>query len=390
MTTLPEPFASIPRHQLLYPHPSPIHPLPKLTSSLPSKPTTTTTTIWAKREDQSSPLACCGNKFRKLEYLIPDILSHRSPTTSSPVTTLVTEGGIQSNHTAQVAAVAAYLGLESLVLLHRNTAAFSSASDQTNYLKTGNVQICTLLGSTIHYLEPNSQKRTSTNEDTTDHIEPHLSSLREAGKTPYFIPSGASLHPLGGLGYARCAFEIADQETHHLSHTQSKIFDHIFVACGSGSTLAGLIAGFKLLQQESKHPSSSPRKITGILISPTKPLSYHQTRILTLAREAGSKIGLRNPAQDITPEDVVLDAGYAGSAYAVLDGSTRGVVERLARGDGILLDPVYTGKVMEGVMGWVGEEGLREEGDGDGGGGGEKNVLFIHTGGQAAWGAYVQ
>lgn len=391
MATLPGSFASIPYHSLLYTHPSPVHPLTKLTSSLASeKPASgPKISIWAKREDQCSPLACCGNKFRKLEYVIPDILLEKS-SEGQKVTTLVTEGGIQSNHTAQVAAMAAHLGLESVVLLHRNAAAFSSAADPENYVKTGNVQMCKLLGAEVHYLEPGSQRRNKNNEDTDDHIEPYMQRLRNQRKHPYFIPSGASLHPKGGLGYARCAFEIVEQERQLRNQNSTRfpsdgIFNYIFVACGSGSTLAGLIAGFKL-QQQTEHHNSPPRKIVGVLISPTKPLEYHQSRILTLARQAGSQIGLSDPERDITPEDVILDPNFSGTAYGVLDGSTREVIEGLARGDGVVLDPVYTGKVLKGMLGWVGDGGEigKERG------GGNKNVLFIHTGGQTAWGAYVE
>lgn len=316
--------------------------------------------------------------------MIPEILAERSPE-GKRVTTLVTEGGIQSNHTVQVAAIAAHLDLECHVLLHRNADAFSSASDPETYLKTGNVQMCKLLGSEVHHLEPGSQRRSKNNEDLDDHIEPYMQHIRSQGKHPYFIPSGASLHPRGGLGYSRCAFEIAEQERQHLPQQPTgSIFNYIFVACGSGSTLAGLIAGFKLLEQ-TQQPPPPPRKIIGILISPTKPLEYHQDRILNLAHQAGSQIGLSDPERDITPEDVVLDPNFAGSAYGVLDGSTREVIEGLAKKEGVVVDPVYTGKVLGGLMSWVGEGGEIDKQRG-----GDKNVLFMHTGGQTAWGAYVQ
>ena len=422
--SLPEALAKLPRHPLLYSHPSPIHPLPALTSYLnntpaasPSKPTPQIR-LFAKREDQSSPLACAGNKYRKLEYIVPDILSpqplyssypnntpNTSPThpTTAKTTTLVTEGAVQSNHTIQVSSLANHLNLTSLVLLHKGTGGgLTAAHDKTSFLRTGNPQIAHLLGADVRVLEPGS-----TNGGQTDTVEPVLAELRAAGKTPYWIPSGASLHPLGGVGYARCAFEIAAQEKQLGSR-----FDYIFVACGSGSTVGGLIAGFKMLERMESSSSSPhqgdkrnkpPRKIIGIINSPTKSQTWHEERVLRFARQAGSLIGLEDASRAITlEEDVHLDGRFAGAAYGVLDEDTKAAVEVAARKEALILDPVYTGKVLRGVMGWV--EGGDLAGDwerrggetelgvggvaGDGDGEGSLNALFIHTGGQAALAAY--
>ncbi|PKY03885.1 tryptophan synthase beta subunit-like PLP-dependent enzyme [Aspergillus campestris IBT 28561] len=411
--SLPEALAKLPRHPLLYSHPSPIHPLPALTSYLntntntnPPKSTKSTPQIrlFAKREDQSSPLACSGNKYRKLEYIVPDILSPQPlynsypnntpnpnhPTPSQKTTTLVTEGAIQSNHTIQVSSLANHLNLSSVALLHKGTGGGLSAStDKPSFLRTGNPQIAHLLGADIRVLEAGS-----TNGGKIDTVEPVLAELRAAGKTPYWIPSGASLHPLGGVGYARCAFEIAAQEKELGAR-----FDYIFVACGSGSTVGGLIAGFKMLERmESSSSSTStspsqntggktnpPRKVIGIINSPTKPQTWHEERVLRFARQAGSLIGLEDASQAITLEaDVHLDGRFAGAAYGVLDEDTKRTMEIAARREALILDPVYTGKVLRGVMGWVEGGGLV----GDWEGGGPLNALFIHTGGQAALAAY--
>jgi 1-aminocyclopropane-1-carboxylate deaminase len=378
---LPPAFAQIPRYPLLYPHPSPIHPLTLLSTYLN---TTTTKTphisLYAKREDHSSPLACAGNKYRKLEYIIPDILapaSHTHPNGTRP--TIVTEGAIQSNHTVQVASAANRLGLEALIILHKGTGGGLSASpDKASFLRTGNAQIVRLLGAEVKVLETS----TIPAEGETDPIPGILEELRAAGKVPYFIPSGASLHPLGGLGYARCAFEIAMQEQEHSQKLAgSGRFDYIFVACGSGSTVGGLIAGLKLLEKMERKPA---RKVIGILTSPTKTREYHEERVLGFARRAAGLIGL-DPETDFSMEDVRLDDRFVGTAYGVLDAQTSAALELMAKKEAIMLDPVYTAKVIRGLAHWVQQGDLAK---GWSPGPDSINVLFIHTGGQAALGAY--
>lgn len=419
---LPKQFVQIPRVRLLYPDPSPIHPLPALTTSLNSNSNSNTTestprphiSLYTKREDHSSPLACAGNKYRKLEYIIPDILNPTATTTTTSnnsnnipftsaaggptapgkVTTLVTEGAVQSNHTIQVASVARKLGLESVAILHKGSGGgLASAADKDAFLRVGNVQIAKLLGTEVRMLEKKrpSQEQREQQQQFFDPVAEVMEELAARGKVPYWIPSGASLHPLGGLGYARCAFEIAAQEqseSHQLPGTGR--FDYIFVACGSGSTVGGLIAGFKLLEKQQPSNKFPPRKVIGIINSPTKPLSWHQDRVLRFARTAGRMIGL-DPENDITMADVILDNRYAGTAYGVLDAQTKETLEMVARQESVVLDPVYTAKVVRGMVeGWVrqGElgrdwasrvEGLYRH---------QANVLFVHTGGQSALGAY--
>lgn len=394
---LPDPFTHLPRYPLLYPHPSPIHPLPALTAHLSSSspvnpPTQPPFTLYAKREDHSSPLACAGNKYRKLEYIVPDILSPSpspsrdaapAPTPATTTTTLVTEGAVQSNHTIQVTAVAQRLGLKAVVLLGKNVGGgLAAASDKDTFLRLGNVQIARLLGAEIRF--PDDEPAAGTDE--VDPVEKVLNELRRDGSVPYWIPSGASLHPLGGLGYARCAFEISMQEQEQEKDLSgSGRFDYIFVACGSGSTVGGLIAGFKLLEkleeEEGRSPRPSPRKVIGILNSPTKPSEHHKCRVLDFARRAAGWIGL-DPERDITMDDVRLDDRFVGSAYGVLDPETRRALELMAQKEGVLLDPVYTAKVLRGMMHSVqhGELALPPSQ--------HVNALFIHTGGQSALGAY--
>lgn len=387
---LPETFAQIPRYNILYSNPSPIHPLPSIAPPRVS-PRRPLISIYAKREDHSSPLACAGNKYRKLEYIVPDILSQtplyhsheNNPTPPGPLqgaaTTLVTEGAIQSNHTVQVAALARRLGLKALILLHRGTGGgLGAASDKEAFQRSGNVQINHLLGAEVRVCEEGDPLA----EDAT----PLLDELKASGQNPYWIPGGASLHPLGGLGYARAAFEIAAQEG-EMGLGGSGRFDYVFIACGSGSTVGGLVAGFKLLEKirglDVSKTIGESRKVVGILNSPTKPRAYHEKRVLTFARRAGELIGL-DGEWDIGVDDVRLDDRFVGTAYGVLDGKSKEALETMARTEGMVLDPVYTAKVARGMMHWVNEGEVTDSAkplD-------QVNVLFIHTGGQAALGAY--
>ncbi|PYH78521.1 tryptophan synthase beta subunit-like PLP-dependent enzyme [Aspergillus uvarum CBS 121591] len=442
---LPPPFAQIPRHPLLYPHHSPIHPLPALTKHL--LPTHNKITLHAKREDQASPLASAGNKYRKLEYLVPDILSPTpqygglgpspergsappppppsSTTRTKKTTTLVTEGALQSNHTVQVAALANHLRLDAVLLLHKTTGGgWRAAPDPRAFARSGNVQIAGLLGAEIRLLESaNNEDEDASTADDDDPIAAIIHTLRtQHGKIPYWIPSGASLHPLGGLGYARCAFEIAAQEEEQEEESQNAPnpqtssqksqfrYDYIFVACGSGSTLGGLIAGFKLLEKMeiAKHPQTTataaagqqrprprpPRKIIGVLTSPTSPKAYHEARVLRFARQAAGRIGL-DPQRDVTADDVTLEDRFVGAGYGVLDPETKHTINMMARTEAVVLDPVYTAKVARAMMHWVGTGELEEDWRRrmtDTGKTAEEpdsvNVLFIHTGGQSALSAY--
>lgn len=382
MVNLPAPFSNLPLHRLSYAHPSPIHLLPNLTQHVNNahpNQARQSVQLWTKREDQAGPLTCYGNKYRKFEYIIPDILAQKN------VTMILTEGAMQSNHTVQVASMARTLGLKCTVLLHRGIGGLRVAEDKDAFARVGNVQLNRLLGADV---------RITGESDTGDQngpLLPVLDELKAHGEVPYWISSGASLHPLGGLGYARCAFEIVSQEEHLAANQElanSKQFDYIFVACGSGSTLAGLIAGFKL-HEKTKGAGSAlvpRRKIIGIMTSPTKSRAYQEERILRLARTAGELIGL-DPEADITEADVHLDHRVVGDGYGILDADTAETIDLVARTDSLLLDPVYTAKVMRGMLHWgqshkhpQSEEGANQPI--------LTNALFIHTGGQSALSAY--
>jgi 1-aminocyclopropane-1-carboxylate deaminase len=268
----------------------------------------------------------------------------------------------------QVAALARKLGLKALILLHRGTGGgLRAANDKEAFQRSGNVQINHLLGAEVRVCEEGDPLA----RDAT----PLLDELKASGQNPYWIPGGASLHPLGGLGYARAAFEIAVQEE-EIGLGGSGQFDYVFVACGSGSTVGGLVAGFKMVEKMG----GRARRVIGVLNSPTQPREYHEERVLRFARKAGTLIGL--DVGDIGVEDVRLDDRFVGSAYGVLDDQSKETLEIMAQTEGMILDPVYTAKVARGMMHWV------KDGEVSGSGLDEINVLFIHTGGQAALGAY--
>jgi 1-aminocyclopropane-1-carboxylate deaminase len=196
-----------------------------------------------------------------------------------------------------------------------------------------------------------------------------VEALEKRGKKPYAIPSGASTHPFGGLGYARWAFEVLEQETQLGTN-----FDVVVMAVGSCSTLGGMVAGFKLAEKLGK-PNAKKRLLGfSVLSASTKDT---EELVLKIARTAGEKIGLS--PDDITKDDFEVNDQFLGGKYGHLDERTQQGVKELARAEGILLDPVYTGKAFTGL--------LHAARDGEFKG---KNVLFCHTGGQIALSAYPQ
>ncbi|KAK7458817.1 hypothetical protein VKT23_009826 [Stygiomarasmius scandens] len=340
--TLPEPFASIPRSPLLFGS-SPIHKLDRMTADLGGK-----VNIWAKRDDCNSGLAFGGNKTRKLEYLLADALAKDADT-------LVSIGGVQSNHTRQVAAVAAKFGLKAKLVQEHWV-------DWTNpvYDKVGNLQLSRLMGA-----EPRLDPSTFGIEH-----KPTAQSLTAeviaAGGKPYYIPAGASDHPLGGMGFARWAFEVAAQEKE-----MGVFFDTIIVCAVTGSTFAGMIAGFKLLAK--LNPSHPPRRVIGIDAS-AKPAET-KAQVLRIAKNTAGQIGLKE--EDITEDDVILDERYHAGVYGIPDKQTVEAIKYGARMDAFITDPVYEGKSLAGMI------DLIKKGEINGG-----NVLYAHLGGQLALNAY--
>ena len=217
---------SFPRYPLMF-GPSPIHRLDRLSEYLEGA------TVWAKRDDVNSGLAFGGNKIRKLEYLVADALA-------TGCDTLVSIGGVQSNHTRQVAAVAARTGLR-CVLVQESWVDWPDPV----YDKVGNILLSRILGADIRMVKEGFGIGFKAS------WEQALDDVRAAGGKPYPIPAGASDHPLGGLGFARWAQEVADQE-----RALGVFFDTVVVCSVTGSTQAGMIAGFAAQER--------PRRIVGI------------------------------------------------------------------------------------------------------------------------------
>ncbi|KAK2061096.1 1-aminocyclopropane-1-carboxylate deaminase [Colletotrichum caudatum] len=337
MVNLPSPFSEIPRVQLLYNRPADIEALPRLTKELDNG-----TSLWIAREDCNSGLAFGGNKVRKLEYVLADAVGQGADT-------LVTTGGTQSNHMRQTSAAAARLGLK--VALYPRDAV---ASGDAEYEYAGNIQINEILGAETFPV--------GTSEDDV------IAALRERGSRPYSIPSGASTHPLGGLGYARWAFELLEREAE-----LGTSFDVVAVALGSGSTLGGMVAGFKLAQKRGLR--GARKRLVGYSV--LRPAGDDVAAlVLGIARATGARIGL-GPGE-LARDDFEVDCGFLGGAYGRLDERTAAGVRELARAEGVLADPVYTGKAFTGLL-----HTARAGGFGAG-----RNVLFCHTGGQAALSAY--
>ncbi len=325
------------REPLLF-GPSPVHPLPRLSEALGGS-----VEIWAKREDCNSGIAFGGNKVRKLEYLAAEAID-------TGCNTLVSIGGIQSNHTRQVTGVACKLGLRAVTVQE----GWVDYNDMC-YDKVGNIQLTRIMGGDPR-IDP-----AGFDIGIRDSWKRALDSVTEAGGKPYAIPAGASDHPLGGLGFANWARELAGQE-----EELGTFFDTIIVCTVTGSTHAGMIAGFAL---EDGHN----RRVIGIDASATRDQTVEQ--VTRIATQTAEKIGVGRPLRD---DEITVVAGYEGPAYGVPDAATVEAIHLAARTEGMLTDPVYEGKSMAGLIGMI-RSGEIPPGS---------RVLYAHLGGQPALPAY--
>ncbi len=259
------------REPLLF-GPSPVHPLPRLSEALGGR-----VEIWAKREDCNSGIAFGGNKVRKLEYLVAEALD-------TGCDTLVSIGGIQSNHTRQVTGVACKLGLKAVTVQE----GWVDYNDMC-YDKVGNIQLTRIMGGDAR-IDP-----AGFDIGIRDSWKRALASVEGAGGKPYAIPAGASDHPLGGLGFANWAREVATQEGE-----LNTFFDTVIVCTVTGSTHAGMIAGFAL-------EDGDDRRVIGIDASAT----YDQTldQVTRIANRTAETIGVERPLEDW---EITLVPGYEG------------------------------------------------------------------------------
>ena len=324
------------RYPLLF-GPSPVHQLERLTGHLGGAD------IWAKREDCNSGIAYGGNKTRKLEYLVADALAQGCDT-------LVSIGGVQSNHTRQVAAVAARTGLK-CVLIQESWVDWPDAV----YDKVGNILLSRLAGADVRLV------KSGFGIGFKESWQQAISEIEAGGGKPYPIPAGASDHPLGGLGFANWAFELAEQE-----HQLAVFFDTIVVCSVTGSTQAGMVAGFAAL-------GGQPRRILGIDASAKPKETWDQ--VARIARNTASLIGLD---RELTDDEILLDERYHAGTYGIPDQSTIDAMRLAARMEGMITDPVYEGKSMAGLIDLVTGGEIAKD----------SKVLYAHLGGQPALNGY--
>ncbi|QJT78783.1 D-cysteine desulfhydrase [Kosakonia sp. MUSA4] len=315
--------------------PTPLEPLEKLSALLGGPK------IWIKRDDATG-LATGGNKTRKLEFLLADALAKNADV-------IITQGATQSNHVRQTIAGAAKLGLASKVLLEKRVTDFGE-----DYQRSGNILLDELLGGEIVAHLPGGT-------DMQKAMEEYAEQLREQGHRPYVIPGGGS-NAIGALGYVACAEELLFQS----SQLRLRI-DHVVHATGSTGTQAGLVAGF----------TATNSHVPVLGISVRAPKAKQEENVWNLASRTRELLGV---AGDLPREAVAANSDYVGDGYGL---PTEGMLEALtlfARHEGILLDPVYSGKGAAGLIDLIRKGYFTHD----------ENVVFIHTGGSAGLFGYRQ
>jgi len=317
--------------------PTPIEYLPRMTAALGGE-----VEIWAKRDDCNSGLAMGGNKLRKLEYIVPDAIA-------SNADTLVSIGGVQSNHTRMVAAVAAKLGMKCRLVQESWV-----PHEDAVYDRVGNILMTRLMGADSRIV--NDGFDIGIRKTWEDAIQ----SVRDEGGKPYGIPAGASVHKFGGLGYVGFAEEVRDQEA-----TLGIKFDYIIVCVVTGSTQAGMIVGFAA--------DNRADRVIGIDASGTPEQTRAQVRQIV-----DNTAGLVELGRAVRDDEIVINPDYAYPAYGVPSHETNEAIRFAARTEAMITDPVYEGKSMQGMMDLV-RKGFFPRGS---------KVLYVHLGGAPALNGY--
>jgi 1-aminocyclopropane-1-carboxylate deaminase len=298
--------------------------------------------IFAKREDCNSGLAYGGNKLRKLEYIIPDAIAANADT-------LVSIGGVQSNHTRMVAAVAAKIGMKCRLVQE----AWVPHEDAV-YDRVGNIMLSRIMGADVQMVDDGFD--IGIRQSWQDAIE----DVKAKGGKPYPIPAGASVHKYGGLGYVGFAEEVRAQE-----RELGFAFDYIIVCTVTGSTHAGMLVGFAEDGRE--------RRVIGIDASGTP--AQTKAQVLEIARNTAALVEL---GRELSADDVVLIEDYAYPAYGIPSDETKDAIRLCARLEGMITDPVYEGKSMQGMIDLV-QKGYFPAG---------AKVLYAHLGGAPALNGY--
>lgn len=303
--------------------PTPLEPAPRLSAELGID-------LWIKRDDCTG-LAGGGNKTRKLEFLLGEALEQGADT-------LITQGAIQSNHVRQTAAAAASFGMACEIILEDRT-----GNQSVDYVGSGNVLLDRLLGATIRTVPAGL--------DMNAEMGVNAAAVRKRGGTPYIIPGGGS-NAVGALGYVDCALELAAQ-----GNDQGLVIDRLVTATGSAGTQGGLVAGMAV--------SGADIPVLGIGVR--APKEKQETNVFNLAVETAALLG--HPER-VTREMVVADCDYVGAGYGLIDQAVVDALTLAARTEGLLLDPVYTGKAMKGLVALAKAGAFAGE-----------TVVFLHTGG---------
>jgi len=314
--------------------PTPLEFMPRLTEALGGP------NLYIKRDDCTG-LGTGGNKTRKLEFLMADALTQNADT-------IITQGATQSNHARQTVAIAAKMGMKCEILLEDRT-----GSKIDEYKNSGNVFLDHLYGAHVRELPGGA--------DMNAAMETRAGELRVMGRKPYIIPGGGS-NPIGALGYVVCALEMVDQ-FNHLGLDVSCVVH----ATGSAGTQAGLLAGLQ----------GTRSRIPVLGIGVRAPKDAQETNVYNLACKTADLLGVPGA---VARDSVMANCDYVGGGYGI---PTPGMVEAvtmLARLEGILLDPVYSGKGMAGLIDLCRKGFFKKD----------QNVVFVHTGGAVALYAYTQ
>jgi len=298
--------------------------------------------IWAKRDDCNSGLAMGGNKLRKLEYIVPDALA-------SGADTLVSIGGVQSNHTRMVAAVAAKIGMKCRLVQESWV-----PHEDAVYDRVGNILLTRLMGADSRIVDDGFDI------GIRQSWQDALQEVRDEGGKPYGIPAGASVHKLGGLGYVGFAEEVRAQEA-ELGFQ----FDYVIVCVVTGSTQAGMIVGFA--------DDDRADRVIGIDGSGTPEQTWAQVRDIVTNTADLVELG-----RDVGDDEIVINPDYAYPAYGVPSHETNEAIRFAARTEAMITDPVYEGKSMQGMIDLV-KKGFFPEGS---------RVLYAHLGGAPALNGY--
>ena len=324
-------LSRFPRVQLAH-LPTPLEPLPRLSEHLGGPQ------IWVKRDDCTG-LATGGNKTRKLEFSMAEALARKADT-------VITVGAVQSNHVRQTAAAACKLGLKCEVLLEHRV---RDPSDW--YANSGNVLLDRIFGANLREYPGGTDFDAAMAEVAAE--------VEAAGGRPYLVPGGAS-NAVGALGYVNCALELLEQ-----TDRRGFTIDHLVTATGSAGTQAGLVVGLKAARPEVP--------LLGIGVN--VPREQQEGKVYKLACETAEYIG--KPGL-VAREDVVANCDYVGPGYGLWTESMNEAVLLAARLEGLLFDPVYSGKALAGLIDQVRKGSLRDA----------DNIVFLHTGGAAGLFAY--